>query len=64
VSGVVFRTKIAWIPRLSLLCGALASFIIWFFIPLTLPYVVFSSPRAAGWPLGSSSVRSVFLTFE
>ena len=33
---VVFRTKIARIPRLSLFCGALASFIIWFFIPLTL----------------------------
>jgi hypothetical protein len=33
---VVFRTKVAWIPRLPLFCGALASLIIWFFIPLTL----------------------------
>jgi hypothetical protein len=40
---VVFRTKVAWIPRLPLFGSALASFIIWFFIPLTL-LTLFSLP--------------------
>jgi hypothetical protein len=36
MGGVVFRTKIARIPCLPFLSSALASFIIWFFVPLTL----------------------------
>jgi hypothetical protein len=33
---MVFRTKVARIPGLPLFSSALASFIIWFFVPLTL----------------------------
>ena len=38
---VILRTQIAWIPRLPLFGGTLASIIIWFFIPLTLLVLFF-----------------------
>jgi hypothetical protein len=49
---VVFRTQVAWIPRLLFFSVVPASIISGFFYPPYPSFVVFSSLQDAGWPLG------------